>query len=101
MPEGGSSEILRAVAALAAAASHEINNPLTVIVGNLELLGRAQTLDADSRARLEAALAAAGQIKEKVRRFGRITRLELAAYEPNLPPMLDLEKSSRGTNGGH
>jgi hypothetical protein len=39
------------------------------------------------------ALAAAWEIKEKVRRLGRITRLELAVGGPNLPSMLDLEKS--------
>jgi signal transduction histidine kinase len=98
-PEGGPSDVLRSVATLAAAASHEINNPLMVIVANLELLERTQTLHADGRARLGAALAAAGQIKERVRRLGHITRLELAAGVPNLPPMLDLEKSSRMATG--
>jgi signal transduction histidine kinase len=92
--EGERSEVLRSVATLAAAASHEINNPLMVIVASLELLERTQTLDADGHARLAAALAAAGQIKEKIRRLGRITRLELAVGGPNLPPMLDLDKST-------
>jgi signal transduction histidine kinase len=90
----GPSEILRSVARLAAAASHAINNPLMVIVGNLELLERTQTLNADGRLHLGAALAAAGQIKEEIRRLGRITRLELAAGGPNQPPMLNLDKSS-------
>jgi signal transduction histidine kinase len=100
-PEGGPSEILHSVATLAAMVSHEINNPLMTIVANLELLGGTQTLDAYGRARLEAALAAADQIKETIRRLGRITRLELAVGGPNLPPMLDLEKSSVGANGKH
>ncbi len=95
------SQILRSVATLAATASHEINNPLMTIVANLELLGATQTLDGYGRARLGAALAAADQIKEKVRRLGRITRLELADGGPNLPAMLDLEKSSPGANGEH
>jgi len=86
-------ETLRSVANLAAAVSHEINNPLMAVLGNLQLLETVQKLDAYGRARLEAALAAADEIKEKVRRFGWITRLELAADGPNLPPMLDLEKS--------
>jgi signal transduction histidine kinase len=98
-PPVGPSEILHSVATLAAMASHEINNPLMVIVANLELLERTQALDAHGRARLGAALAAAGQIKEKVRRLGHITHLELAAAGPNLPPMLDLEKSSLEANG--
>ncbi len=101
MTAGGPSEVLRSVATLAAAVSHEINNPLMVIIGNLDLIERTQTLDADGYACLAAALAAAGQIKERIRRLGRITQLELAAGGPNLPPMLDLEKSSVGANGGH
>jgi signal transduction histidine kinase len=99
--ENAPSETLRFVAALAAAAGHEINNPLTILVGNLELLERTQPLDVDGRARMGVALAAAAQIKEKIRRLGRITRLELAVGWPNLPPMLDLEKSSvESTSGG-
>ena len=62
-PEGGLSEILHSVATLAATVSHEINNPLMAIVANLELLEGTQTLDAHSRARLRAALAAADRIK--------------------------------------
>ena len=89
-------ETLRWVVTLAAAVSHEINNPLTAVMGNLELLEKMHRLDAYGRARLEAARAAAGQIKEKVRRLGRITRLELATNGSALPPMLDLEKSSQG-----
>jgi PAS domain S-box-containing protein len=93
-------EMLRIVATLATATSHEINNPLMAVMGNLELLERTHRLDAYGRARLEAALAAAGVIKEKVRRFGRITRLEIAADGPDLPPMLDLKKSSQGLDDG-
>jgi len=92
-------EMLRIVAALATATSHEINNALMAVMINLELLERTHRLDAYGRARLEAALAAAGVIKEKVRRFGRITRLEIADG-PHLPPMLDLEKSSQGLDDG-
>jgi len=93
-------EMLRIVAALAAATSHEINNPLMAVMGNLELLERTHRLDAYGRARLEVALAAAGVIKETVRRFGRITRLEIADHGPDLPPRLDLEKSSQGLADG-
>ena len=93
-------EMLRIVAALATATSHEINNALMAVMGNLELLEKMHRLDAPGRARLEVALAAADQIKEKVRRLGRITRLELATSGPGLPPMLDLEKSSQGLDDG-
>jgi len=100
-PEGEPAEILHSVAALAAMVSHEIGNPLMTIVANLELLAATQTRDEYGRARLGAALAAAARIKETIRRLARITRLELAAAGPNLPPMLDLERSSPGTNGDH
>ena len=99
----GPSEILRSIATLAVAASHEINNPLMALIASLELLERTQALDAYGQARLRAALAATDQITETVRRLGRITRLELAAGGSDLPPMLDLEKSSRramGDEGG-
>ena len=100
-PEGEPSEILHSVAALAAMVGHEINNPLMTIVANLELLGATQTRDVYGCARLGAALAAAARIKETVRRLGRITRLQLADTGPTLPRMLDLERSSPGTNGEH
>ena len=89
-------ETLGWVAALAAAVSHEINNPLMCVMGNLQLLEGTEALDAYGRRRLEAALIAAAEIKEKVRRLGRITRVEIAADGPMLPPMLDLVKSSQG-----
>jgi signal transduction histidine kinase len=92
-PAATSSEVQYWVAALAAAVSHEINNPLTVVVGHLQLLVRTHTLDPDGHARVSAALAAAMQIAERIRRFARITRLELAAGDPN-PPMLDIETPS-------
>jgi signal transduction histidine kinase len=100
-PEGEPSEILHSVAALAAMVGHEINNPLMAIVANLELLEATQTRDDYGRARLRAALAAAARIKETVRRLARITRFQLATAGANLPPMLDLERSSPGTNGEH
>jgi len=93
-------EMLRIVATLARATSHEINNPLMAVMINLELLERTHRLDAYGRERLEAALAAADVIKEKVRRFEQITRLEIADGGPALPRMLDLEKSSQGLDDG-
>jgi signal transduction histidine kinase len=87
--------VVAAVSSLAAATSHEINNPLMVVIARLELLARTQGLDAGARTHLEAALAAAHEIKKKVHWLGWITRLELADGGLGLPPMLDLEKSSQ------
>lgn len=82
---------LRAVADLAAAAAHEINNPLTVILTNLSLL----RLEGESGARVERILAAARRIQEIVERMNRIERIQLADQtSPHVPSMLDIRKSS-------
>jgi len=85
---------LRAVALLASAAAHEINNPLTVVVGSLELLSRHLAPDHQERRWLERASAAAQRIRDIVARMARITRIERTDAGPGLPPMLDIQKSS-------
>lgn len=84
-------EALRSVARLASATAHEINNPLAVILGNCELLAR--ELDERPRRRVEAMLAAVERIRRIVLHMSHITRLELAYHSPQLPQMLDLQKS--------
>jgi signal transduction histidine kinase len=90
----GEAFLVRSVARLAAAAAHEINNPLTVIVGGLELLVLNADLDEHSRTWVSRALDAAHDIHETVRRMGRITRLEAITEPESLPEMLDLRRSS-------
>jgi GAF domain-containing protein len=68
---------LRFVASLATAMAHEINNPLMVIKGNVQLLVR-ETSDPVSRQRLDAVLGAVDSIHEVVERMHRITELKLA-----------------------
>lgn len=87
-------EALRAVARLANAASHEINNPLTVIVGHLAILDARLGSDPNVKSRLEKAQAACQRISEMIAHMGRITKLELQQPSPGLPPILDLRKSS-------
>jgi signal transduction histidine kinase len=82
------------VARLANAAAHEINNPLTVIIGHLELLARDVETHSFAYARLRAALEAAERIREMVHCMRHVARLEVVASGPNLPEMLDLRKSS-------
>lgn len=74
------------------AAAHEINNPLTVVSGELQLLSR----EAGARwsGRVASMLEALERIREVVLRMNRITRLEPAERQRHLPEMLDLEKSS-------
>src|SRR2546422_143814 len=72
----------------------EINNPLTVVVGSLELLSRHLGSDHQERRWLDRANAAAQRIRDIVARMTRITRIERTDARPGLPPMLDIHKSS-------
>jgi GAF domain-containing protein len=92
-------EALRAVTQLANAAGHEINNPLTVILGRLELLAPLAD-DPELRRKLEAALGAAHRIRDIVERMMRITRLETLDLPGHLPPTLDIQRSSDDPGGG-
>jgi PAS domain S-box-containing protein len=68
-------DILRYVAGLAAAVAHEINNPLTVSAGYVQLL--AGESDATGRGRVDEMLKAVSRIQEIVTRMARVTRVEL------------------------
>jgi signal transduction histidine kinase len=85
-------DTLRYVASLAAAAAHEINNPLMVIIGNAELL--ADKVGTQGRVQVDEILKALSRIQEIVMRMERVTRIELAEEAPYLPEMLDLIRSS-------
>lgn len=85
-------DILRYVASLAAAAAHEINNPLAVVLGHVELL--ADAMDATGRGRIDEILKAVSRIQGTVTRMERVTRIELSNEAPHLPEMLDLSRSS-------
>jgi GAF domain-containing protein len=93
-------EALRAVAQLANGAAHEINNPLTVICGRLSML-TSRTNDPEVLRQLEAGLDAAYRIRAIIERMMRITRLESADLPGNLPPALDIERSSADPASGH
>ena len=70
---------LRFVASLATATAHEVNNPLMVIKGNIQLLIReGEVSDPVSRQRIDAVLGAVDAIHEVVQRLHRITELKLA-----------------------
>jgi PAS domain S-box-containing protein len=87
-------EALRSVAQLSLAAAHEINNPLTVIIGSLQLLLVRGPVSEETAHSLERVIRAAEQIRDTVRNMSRITRLELSRQSPTLPDVLDLRKSS-------
>ena len=87
-------EALRSVAQLSLAAAHEINNPLTVIIGSLQLLLVRGPVSEETVQCIERVIRAAEQIRDTVRNMSRITRLELSRQSPTLPDVLDLRKSS-------
>jgi len=87
-------EALRSVAQLSLAAAHEINNPLTVIIGSLQLLLVRGQVSEETVQCIERVIRAAEQIRDTVRNMSRITRLELSRQSPTLPDVLDLRKSS-------
>jgi signal transduction histidine kinase len=85
---------LRAVAMLANAAAHEINNPLAVVMGSLGLLGRGLAPATQEARWVEQALEAVRRIRDIVVRMRGITRLEITVPEGSLPPILDIVKSA-------
>ena len=86
-------EALRAVARLANGASHEINNPLAVIMGHVDLLERKYGGDPETVQRLDRARSACRRIADMIAHMGRITRLEDIETSGNLPPIMDLRRS--------
>jgi len=84
---------LRSVAHLANAAAHEINNPLAVIVGRLTMLGQRAPTPAEGEW-VTKALTAARRIQEIVQQMTEITRLEYMPESENIPPALDIRRSS-------
>jgi PAS domain S-box-containing protein len=90
----GEAEALRSVGQLALATAHEINNPLTVIMASLQLMMTRGQVPEPAAAYVNRAIKSAEQIRDIVRNMSRITRLELSRQSPQLPPVLDLTKSS-------
>ena len=86
-------ETLRSVAQLANATAHEINNPLTTISGNLELLG-GKLGDGDGRVHIERCRTAVRRIVDMIGHMRRITRLEGLALRTGGAPTLDLRQSA-------
>jgi PAS domain S-box-containing protein len=87
-------EALRSVAHLANAAAHEINNPLAIVAGHLDMLKDAHASDHEALERIEKARTAVERIRAIVVSMARITRLERRGWAPDLPPLLDLHRSA-------
>jgi PAS domain S-box-containing protein len=85
-------DTLRSLASLAAAAAHEINNPLAVVMGQTQML--AGEVAASGRVRIAEILEAVTRINTIVARMMHLNRIEMLRGSPALPEMLDIRKSS-------
>ncbi len=88
---------LRTVTLLSGGVAHEINNPLGVVMGQLELLEMGVPPEGREARRIHQALEAAREIKQIVGRMARITRVETTAWGTDLPPILDIRRSSEAS----
>jgi PAS domain S-box-containing protein len=93
-------EALRYVAHLANAAAHEINNPLSVITGRLEMVRRRVAAEPEALTKIDGAQQAVRRIADIIAHMGRITRLEVhEGSSAAVPPMLDIRGSSPSEPG--
>src|SRR5436305_12578050 len=81
------------VSELAGAAAHELNQPLTSVLGFSELLFRRTQENERGREELAAILREAERMALIVRKIGKITRYETTAYVGK-KRIVDIEKSS-------
>jgi PAS domain S-box-containing protein len=81
------------VSALAGAAAHELNQPLTSVLGFSELLFRRTGEQDKGREELAAILREAERMAQIVKKIGRITRYETTAYVGRTR-IVDLERAS-------
>ncbi|HLU65836.1 MAG TPA: PAS domain S-box protein [Kofleriaceae bacterium] len=81
------------VAQLAGAAAHELNQPLTSILGYAQLMERMSEPDAPHARPLQIILREVTRMADIVRKIGRITRYEVKEYVGSAS-IMDIEKSA-------
>jgi signal transduction histidine kinase len=86
------------VAELAGAAAHELNQPLTSVIGYAALLRRQLADSPQHLASLQIISDEAERMAEIVRKVGRITKYETKSYVGGAK-ILDLEKASGAEPG--
>jgi signal transduction histidine kinase len=85
---------LRAATLVAATAAHEINNPLAVVIGSLDLLARQLPPTGRERQLVDRAVKAGERIRDIVARLTKIRRIEEGAGGENVPTIIDLQRST-------
>jgi PAS domain S-box-containing protein len=81
------------IAELAGTTAHELNQPLTSVMGYAELLKKKLELESPHHRAVDIILREAERMAEIVRKIGRITRYETKAYVGSTQ-ILDLDKST-------
>jgi PAS domain S-box-containing protein len=87
------------VAELAGAAAHELNQPLTSVIGYAQLIQRQSAPDAPHLRALGVILREAERMADIVRKIGRITKYETTPYVGSAS-ILDLDRSTSIETGG-
>lgn len=87
-----------AVAELAGAAAHELNQPLTSIIGYAELLGRRLEKESPLHNAANVIITQAERMAEIVRKIGKITKYETKSYVGGAK-ILDLDKAAESVEG--
>jgi PAS domain S-box-containing protein len=85
---------LRAATLVASTAAHEINNPLAIVIGSLDLLLRQVPTTGRERQLVDRAVSAGERIRDIVTRMTKIRRIAEGKQTPSLPSMLDLQRST-------
>jgi two-component system cell cycle response regulator len=81
------------VVEMAGAASHELNQPLTAILGNLQLILAKLAPDDPLTERVSKVLNQVDRMVELVKKIGKITRYKTKRYAENVN-IIDIDKSS-------
>ncbi len=92
-------ERMAIVAELAGAAAHELNQPLTSVIGYAELLRRKLEHDPQLSTATSVIIRESERMAEIVRKVGKITKYETKTYVGGAK-ILDLEKASGAEPGG-
>jgi PAS domain S-box-containing protein len=85
---------LRSVNLLAQAAAHEINNPLAIIMGYVQMLEDRLPPGSEESNWARTCRTAAMRIRDAVGRLSRIVRVESTNPSGTVPPILDMERST-------